>query len=372
MTLEKVREGSTDLLVPKSFCRRGPGKNTGEVFYNRQMQFSRDLSVLLSRAAFRDGDRVLDGLAATGARGIRMANEGRSGATFVLNDRNEQAFDLMRRNVELNGLEEEVTVSCRDLRALLSEDSFGYIDIDPFGTPVEFIDAAVQSCRNRGIVAVTATDTAPLCGTYARTAVRRYGARPLRNSFCHETGLRILIGHVVREAAKHDRGCVPILCYSADHYFRCHFRMVKGARRAEDSLGMLGYVLYNPDTLDRRVVSERPKEGSVFAGPLWTGDIHNDDLLGALGPTEGLGCARRLEKMIALWKGEMGLPPVHYVVDELARLTKCHPPKMSALVEALREAGAAAALTHFDPKGIKTDLPFEDVVRQFASACEKR
>lgn len=371
MTLDRVHEGSTDLLVPRSFCRKGPGKNTGEVFYNRQMEFGRDVSVVLARAVFRNGDRVLDGLAATGARGIRMANESSTGASFFLNDRNEEAFDLMRRNVELNGLTDDVSLSCMDLRALLSEERFAYIDIDPFGTPVEFIDAALQSCRGGGIVAVTATDTAPLCGTYPRTTLRRYGARALRNSFCHETGLRILLGYMAREAAKHDRGCAPLLCYSADHYVRCHLRIEKGARKADDTLGKLGYLLYDPKTLSRKAVSERPAEGDVFAGPLWTGDIHDPETIASLKPTSELGCSRRLEKMVALWQGELGLPPLHYVVDELARMTKCHPPKMSVLVDTLRETGSRAALTHFDPKGFKTDRPFDEVVRGFVEASGK-
>ena len=369
MTLERVREGSTDLLVPKSFCRKGPGRDTGEVFYNRQMEFGRDISVALSRILFRQGDRVLDGLAATGARGIRVANEGRSGAAVFVNDRDEKAYELIKRNASLNGLGDEVTVSCRDLRALLAEETFNYIDIDPFGTPIQFIDPAVQSCRNKGVLAVTATDTAPLCGTYARTAIRRYGAKALRNSFCHETGLRILIGFLVREAARHDRGCEPVLCYSADHYFRCHVRLTKGTRRAEACLEKLGYVAYDPVRLGREVVPERPSGTNQFAGPLWTGDLHDIRVLDAVAPTEELGCFNRLEKMILLWRGEVGLPPMHYVVDELARATKCQPPKMTDLVESLRSGGAKASLTHFDPKGFKTDLPFDDLLREFKAAC---
>ena len=369
MTLDRVREGSTDLLVPRSFCRKGPGSDTGEVFYNRQMEFGRDLTVALSRVMFGQGDRVLDGLAATGARGIRIANEGGSGAAVFLNDRNRKAFELMSENVALNGLEGDVMLSCKDLRVLLAEETFKYIDIDPFGTPIQFIDPAVQSCRNRGVVAVTATDTAPLCGTYTRTAVRRYGAKALRNSFCHETGLRILIGFLVREAAKHDRGCVPLLCYGADHYFRCHVRLAKGARKAEEGLDRLGYVVYDPMTLEREVVCERPSGTSQFAGPLWTGDLHDIGLLDAIVPTDDLGCSGRLKKMISLWKGEVGLPPTHYVVDELARITKSQPPKMSALVDSLRSEGARAAPTHFDPKGFKTDLSFDEVISRFEAAC---
>lgn len=371
MRLERIREGSTELLVPPSFCRKGPGKHTGEVFYNRQMEFGRDVSVMLTRGTFDAKDRVLDGLAATGARGVRMANEGRSGASFLLNDRSQEAVDIITRNVELNGLVGDVDVSCMDLRSLLAEERFSYIDIDPFGTPVEFIDSAVQSCRNRGVVAVTATDTAPLCGTYPRTSSRRYGARAYRSDYCHETGLRILIGYLAREAAKHDRGCVPLLCYSADHYFRCHVRIDKGARKADHALSQLGYAVHDPATLERRIIKGSPQEGAVYAGPLWVGDIHDRDTLASLKPTDDLGTSRRLEKMTALWRGEVGAPPLHYLVDELARATKHSPPKMSILIDTLRGAGSEATPTHFDPKGFKTGLPFNDVVRLYIEASER-
>ncbi len=362
----EIREGSTRLLVPSGFCEKGPGRNTGEVFYNRQMEFGRDVSVMLSSVLLDRRCRALDGLAATGARGIRMANEGGSGAVFLLNDRNEEAFRLMEKNIELNELDSNVTVRCRDVRALLAEEQFDYIDIDPFGTPVDFIDAAVQGCRTGGIVAVTATDTAPLCGTYPKTSSRRYGARSLRSNFSHETGLRILIGYLAREAAKHDRGCEPVLCYSADHYLRCHVRIAKGARKADDSLGKLGYASYDPKSLAREVVSERPAEGLAFAGPLWTGELHDGDTLRALTPADDMGTKRRSDKMLRLWLGEVGAPPLHFVVDELAQRTRSEPPRMTTLIDRIRETGAIAVPTHFNPKGFKTDLPLDDIIRLFS------
>ncbi len=364
----EICEGSTRLLVPSGFCEKGPGKNTGEVFYNRQMEFGRDISVMLSRTLLDRRCRALDGLAATGARGIRMANEGGSEAVFSLNDRNEEAFRLMKKNVELNGLDSNMTVWCRDVRALLAEEHFDYIDIDPFGTPVDFIDAAIQGCRNGGIVAVTATDTAPLCGNYPKTSSRRYGAISLRSNFSHETGLRILIGYLVREAAKHDRGCEPLLCYSADHYLRCHVRIAKGARKADDSLSRLGYALYDSESLAREIVSERPTEDGAFAGPLWTGELHDGDALRELTPTDDLGTKRRSGKMLELWRGEVGAPPLHFTVDELAQRTRCEPPRMTTLIDTIRETGAMAMPTHFNPKGFKTDLPLDELIRLFAGA----
>ena len=360
--LVKVREGVTDLLVPDSFNRRGPGTKTGQVFYNRQMEFGRDLSVIFGRETFSPGQRLLDGLAASGARGLRLANECGVRADFELNDRDLRAAVLIKQNAVLNSLP-HVTVHCRDLRGLLADEQFDYIDIDPFGTPIEFIDSAIQSCRREGIIALTATDTAPLYGTYPRTSLRRYGALSARSPFAHETGLRILVGHVVKEAAKIDRAIEPMLCYHADHYFRCYLKIRNGAAKADAGLGKMGYASYDRKTLARETADE-PATGKD-AGPLWLGAMISRELVKSMRSTGDLGTHQRCGKIIDLWREEAGGPPLFYSMDELARKTKLAPPKLVDFVEFLKEGGAAASRTHFDPKGFRTDLPSRALLTRY-------
>ena len=367
--LVKVTEGTTDLLVPESYCRGGPGTRTGEVFYNKQMEFGRDVSVMFGREVFQEGQRILDGLAATGARGLRMANECGVRADFILNDRDLRAAVLMKQNAELNSLG-HVAVLCRDLRALLAEEQFDYIDVDPFGTPVDFIDSAIMSCKNRGIVAITATDTAPLYGTYAKTCLRRYGALSSRSPFAHETGLRILIAFAAREAAKHDRAVEPLLCYHTDHYFRCHLRIVNGAARADAAIKHLGFLSYDAKSLGRKV-RETGNEKST-AGPLWLGPTISKDLVKRMKATGDLATTSRCSRVLDVWREEADMPPMFFLVDELARRTKLAPPRSDEFVEFLRESGAKASRTHFDPKGIKTDLTAAQLMQKYKRFAKKR
>lgn len=360
--LARVVEGTTELLVPGTFCKKGPGKRTGEVFYNRQMEFGRDVSVMFGRAVFGEGEKILDGLAASGARGLRLANETGVRADFVLNDRNLAAAVLMKENASANSLD-HVRVTCKDLRTLLSEEQFDHIDIDPFGTPVDFVNAAMQSCRNKGTVAVTATDTAPLYGTYPRTSLRRYGALSARSPFAHETGLRILIGFLVREAARHDRACEPLLCFHTDHYFRCCVRVVNGAARADAAVKKLGFAHFDKDSLDRRLLAERVDKAD--AGPLWTGALLSGQLLDEMKVTKDLGTATRCEKYLSLWQEEASAPALFFKLDELARRTKHSPPKLQAMVAKLAEGGFSASRTHFDPKGVKTDAPLGELLQLY-------
>lgn len=362
--LTQVREGTTDLLVPVGHSKKGPGTKTGEIFYNSQMEFARDVSVMFGRVALKEGQAILDGLAATGARGLRLANECGVRADFQLNDRDLRAAVLMKQNAELNSLG-HVKVHCRDLNSLLAEEHFDYIDIDPFGTPVDFIDAAVQSCKNDGIVAITATDTAPLYGGYPKTCLRRYGALSARSPFAHETGLRILAGFVVREAAKHDRAAEPLLCYHADHYFRLNVRIRNGAARADAAIKKLGYAAFDRSTLKRGATDERndPKD----AGPLWCGQLIAKDIVKQMVASGDLGTSGRCAKILEAWKEEAGMPSLFYCMDELARKTKLSPPKLVDFISYLEEKGAKASRTHFDPKGFKTDIAAREVVQRYKS-----
>ena len=123
----------------------------------------------------------------------------------TINDRDETTIPVIQRNADRNGA--NIEIANRDINALLSERSFDAVDLDPFGSPATFIDAAIKGCRR--FLLVTATDTAPLCGAHLKAGIRRYDALPKNTEYHSEVGLRILLGFVVRETVKYDRGYRP-------------------------------------------------------------------------------------------------------------------------------------------------------------------
>ncbi len=151
----------------------------------------------------------------------------------------------------------------RDLRSLLLERRYHSIDIDPFGSPVYFFDAAVRSVYNKGIIACTATDTAALCGVFPQVCYRRYAAWPLHGPSMHEIGLRILLGCLCREAAKYDRGIEPLLCYTTDHYMRLYVQIHNGKSAANASMAQYSSILAKDVPLSQ--------ESTAVVGPLWLG-----------------------------------------------------------------------------------------------------
>ena len=193
MDYKIITEGQTKLKIPDS-----PGLSSSEeVFYNPHMSLSRDFTVGLTRVC--KSESFADVLAATGARGVRVANE--CDLPVSMNDLNPYAVKLMRENAKLNGIDAEI--KSVDAKKFLSENRFDYVDLDPFGTPCNLVDMAFDAVKFGGIMGVCATDTSALCGSHPKACIRKYGASPYRSDFYDEAGLRLLIAFCAKNALKH-------------------------------------------------------------------------------------------------------------------------------------------------------------------------
>ena len=136
-----IREGSTDILVPLEHSVHGPGKKVGSVFFNEQMAFNRDVSVMLLRSLERESITVADAMCATGSRSVRIANEV-PGSEVTANDISPSAMPYIQANIELNGLT-NCRANCSNLHILFTEESFDYVDLDPFGSPMPFLSLRI-------------------------------------------------------------------------------------------------------------------------------------------------------------------------------------------------------------------------------------
>lgn len=350
------------------------------------MEFSRDLAVLALRAFVPTRDSpiaICDPLSGLGARGIRYAKEVPNVLKSVVGDLNSEALPIIRRNVSLNGMESLVEVHEKDANLLLTEHAepgnrFDFIDLDPFGPPSPFIDSAIRALKNRGIIAITATDTAPLCGVHARACIRNYGAVPIHSDFCHEVGLRIMIATAIREALKYDFGAEALLSYSVDHYFRSYLKFTLGAKRADESASMLGYMVYCHTcgwrahyTLTEHTPESCERCGSTVkrGGPLWLGRMSSDQFLKQImsQSMENMNTSTRISKMLGIMQAENPLPPSYYVIDNICSRLKRDVPALENVIKTLRTKGFAATATHFHPKSIKTDAPIAIIEETLSS-----
>jgi tRNA (guanine26-N2/guanine27-N2)-dimethyltransferase len=356
-----IQEGSTRLLVPESHSVHGPGTINGSVFFNEQMAFNRDVSVMFLRSLNRKLT-VADAMAATGSRSVRIANEV-SSTEVTSNDISSDAAEFIKANIELNDLT-NCTASNLNLHVLFSEQTFDYVDLDPFGSPAPFIQSAIRGCKKRGILAITATDTAPLAGAHAGKCRRRYQSEPIRGYMCHEGGIRILMCTIAKELAKFDRGMKPLLSFYADHYFRTYVQVEEGADATDRSLDTLGYMGYDPTTLERSISKVNDKEHKY--GPFWLGSLHDQATLAAMASNDTAE-ERRCVKMLDLWKNELDSEVFLYDMSELSSFTKYSPARIEDFLALLNEHGHASK-THMSPTSFKTDLSSKDVISLYKEA----
>ena len=392
---ELVREGATTVMVPKleAFVEEAweyaPSK--APVFYNPVMELNRDLAVLALQAYQRGVDRgvsVCEPLSGCGVRGIRLALEVEGISRVVLNDINREAARLTQFNVQRKGLGDLVSVTNEDANLLLSRYAvprrrFDYIDVDPFGSPVPYMDSAIRALRDGGLLALTATDLAPLCGVHPRACVRKYSGRPLRTEYCHELAVRLLAGCLAMTAAKHEIGIRVVFSHSTDHYIRVYAVTSYGARRADESVQKMGHILHCFSCLHREISKdifscpeqECPECGSRMsvAGPLWLGRIFDEEFCAVMKKElEGRKFKNQkiILKLLSLSIDEAEAPPTYYVTDKICdKLNLAVPPLMEVIKE-IRKAGFRATPTHFSSRGIRTDAPaslVKEIIKRLAT-----
>ena len=377
--LVEQREGSATLLVPRAedpAHRYIPSRST--VFYNPRMAFNRDFAVAFLKSLRKMLDRdlvVCEPLAGCGIRAIRFAVEVEGIKRIVVNDINPKAAELIRLNAARAGVAGKVEVHNSEANVFLSRftkpgNRVDYIDVDPFGSPSHYIEASLMAMRSNGVLALTATDMAPLCGGHSKACVRRYGVKPLRVEYCHELAVRIIIGRTVLAAVRRDLAVKPLLCHSTDHYIRVYLQIARGARNAALTLGNMGYIIQCFNCLHRSLVirlfprleSCCEECGSVtdFAGPLWLGNLWDGEVLSRVASEaddRSLSERQRIVATLEKIQGEVNLPPTYFVLSHFCDRFNLQVPKFSNFIRYVKDEGYTISTTHFHPHGIKTDAP---------------
>lgn len=97
------------------------------------------------------------------------------------NDISPASHKLMQDNFDLNNLSPYLyKKTLSDANLLLTNRKpnihFDIIDIDPYGSVVPFLDAAVSNVRDGGLLCITCTDTRVLCGSDFSKCFYYYGS----------------------------------------------------------------------------------------------------------------------------------------------------------------------------------------------------
>ncbi|MFQ5405532.1 MAG: tRNA (guanine(10)-N(2))-dimethyltransferase [Candidatus Micrarchaeia archaeon] len=377
MKAVKTVEGKAVLRVPRQSLENPFGQ---EVFYNPQMAFNRLLSTLALKASLKrlTGANALDGLSSLGARGIRYALESKV-KKVVLVDANPVATKMAKANLKLNKIPKRVQMKVveSDLNRffLNSSEKFDFVEIDPFGTPVFFLENAFRAISKKAVLSVTATDLANLYGTRPKACVRQYDSKPLHNFFAHETALRILAGRIARVAAMLDFAATPLLSFYKRHYVKTFVLVEKSALKADETLKKnIGFLSFCRKCFfvqtGKIPLQNCPicKANVEWAGPLWTGKLSDQAFLVDVEKLVEKSKLKEKKELMKLFSqlvcdNQSVMPAWFFDVPSITSKFKVGVHlKLDDLVKALQKKGFKACRTHFSPTGIKTDASVRDVL----------
>lgn len=366
---KKLVEGKTEFFTDseEKISKEMP------VFYNPVMKLNRDLTLALL-LTMPQSTRIGLPMEASGLRAARILHElvmpgHLQPDILAINDLSAHAIDFAKRNVAHNiGKFDDarVNVTVNDASQFLrASPGFDYIDIDPFGTPNPFLDSAIQRISRKGILAVTATDTSALAGTYPAATARKYWSIPSRTWIMHEVGMRILIRKVQLVAAQYEKALLPVLSVATDHYYRIFFEVLPSNSSVKDVLAEHTYLFVCTECMAtvpgawNKPMSCHHCGATVNAcGPLWGGRLHDGERVRAM--REQLHkfdeqTAAQLDKLLAVIEDECRIHAIGFVdMHELASRMKTASPRTE---DVLGRLGLHACRTHINGAAVKTDLP---------------
>ncbi|KAL4215733.1 N2,N2-dimethylguanosine tRNA methyltransferase [Rhizopus microsporus] len=415
-----VTEGKATILFPKN----------NEVFYNPVQQFNRDMSIAairtwseiynnekaarIEKKLARNKDEksrmalentlekiknsnnftILEALGASGLRSIRYAKEIPKLKQVVCNDIELDAVESIKRNMQYNGLTEDlVKPNHGDAMRVMYEkvgtdEKFDVVDLDPYGSAAPFVDGAVQAVADGGLLCVTCTDLAILTGSmHPETCYGKYGGMPLKGMFAHEMALRLVLQMLQTSAGRYRRHIVPLVSCSIDFYLRVFVRVFTSpqeVKKAASNMAIIyectGCHAFSVQPLGKISVKDNgsekhtPGTGPVvngtcehcgyrhhIGGPTWGANIHNaefvEKMLQHVKENESeYGTSARMKGMLTVIKEEVNTP-FYWTLASLCGALHCNSIPMIDLYSAILNAGYNVSSSHCAKQSVKTDAP---------------
>jgi tRNA (guanine26-N2/guanine27-N2)-dimethyltransferase len=394
--------------------------------------------------SIRNNITMADSLCGTGARGLRVAVEVPEVNQIYFNDVNPVAIDVAKKSAAINHVEAKCHFSVNEVCKFLlggngeittattsntqNEKSrttgqrFTIVDLDPFGSPASYVDCVMRSVEDGGLISVTATDTAVLCGKYPDVCLRKYYGRPLNNSYTNETALRILISLVALTSARLGICIYPLFAHSNMHYLRLYAKVILSSSLANGVFENIGYLRHCFECGNRTVsstqnltqVCELCAGAFATAGWLWTGKIYDKvfvremiaktSSVGQVGNNKAGDTAvkeidenieiksdeskvhdkdnnentmskrtairdtklqKMIQKLFSKCLSEHDDIPYYYTTDEIASKLKMGPPSLDKVVEKLSKAGFRTSQTGLNPTAFKTEAKINEIMTIF-------
>lgn len=417
----------------------GQGETTEDHADNHANEGPEGLNGDKKKKGFVPRFTILDALSASGLRALRYASEIPFVSKVTANDLDPAATEAIARNARHNKLQSKINISQGNAiahmyskiaasMALTEKDvaqgkseKYDVVDLDPYGTAANFLDAAVQAVHDSGgLLCVTCTDAGVWASnSYPEKSFALYGGVPIKGWHSHEVGLRLILHAINAAAARYGLFMEPLLSLSIDFYARVFVKIKKSPAAVKFSAGKT-MITYNCDAgcgawttqllLKNKHYPNKKGQGSFYkhqfsqgptadqncehcgfkthlAGPMYAGRLHDPDFIKRIltrlpevdksvyGTTERIKgmLTTALEEHLedpaagsapasreAKW-AEIEPYPFYFSPTNLSKIVHCATPSESVFRGALRGLGYRATRSHCKPGSIKTDAPWDIV-----------
>ena len=381
--VSEIKEGKTSLLVPSSALSQSvPPKNPA--FFNPNAKWNRDISMLVYKVytSSSKNKTLADSICGVGARGLRASVEVPQIETIYLNDLNPIAIEFAKESAKLNQVQDKCIFKTNEVCKFLNFEEreirrFDIVDLDPFGSPSPYVDCVLRSVSNGGLISITATDTAVLCGVYPSVCYRKYYGFPIRSEYSNEIGVRLLVSFIALNATRFDLSVVPYFCHSNLHYLRVYLKIIFSSSLANTVSSKIGFIKHCQKCKSRRV--EKIREHNlvcdlcgakcIMAGPLWIDSIFDSDfvnsMLNELKNSENSTSPRndhnRLLKMMQICTSELPIP-AYFETDSIASSAKKSSISLNKVISTLANNGFQSSKTTMNEKGFKTNASPKEII----------
>ncbi|KAG7250615.1 hypothetical protein CRUP_006454, partial [Coryphaenoides rupestris] len=318
----------------------------------------------------KDGHVLQPQIEEAGIMGLQWAKHLRNTVKVTISDISEACVKMIRENCRLNHIrvdgaspgssgpdepattDEDATapitaveVAKMDANVMMHLRSFDYIHLDPFGTTVNYLDAAFRNVRNLGIVSVT------LHGhglASPNVTLRHYGCHIVRTEYYKELAARMVVATVARgpspadESAKRLRQLIH--CQWSGPLFNTGFlrRMLLAAvhHSMEDIQPLVKTLICESECTTLKSFAHGP---SALTNQVECGVV-----------------IKTLESIVKKLKSDASLEhPAFYYSIHRHSIKGLNMPKLNKFLQYLTEAGFRVSRTHFDPTGVRTDATLE-------------
>lgn len=359
-----------------------------------------DFHAAVTSSVNEDGALVLEALSATGLRSIRLIKEVPGIKTLVVNDLDEAAVEAIRRNLAFNAAHSAIprclpnqgdaNIVMHQYRS--QKKQFDVIDLDPYGTAAPFLDAALQGISDGGLLCVTCTDLAVLCGNQQNVCYAKYGCMPVKAAYCHEMAVRMVMACMDRIGARYKRYVVPLFCARIDFYVRLFVRVYTSKAEIQKVASKVSMVhqCVDCDTFHLRPVATELKSknkcvpgralphvgprcaecGGAFAigGPIWHRPIINRsfcrEVLARTAKSHVVRVRNPFLTTVPRIRGEMQkalaeVPdaPLFYGMSRLGHRLRGQCPPIVAMMSAIKSCGYASSQAAAATDSLKTNAP---------------